>query len=191
MNTGKLTTSLAIIALLLTGCKPTDKPVPAGATKVGVYDSRAIAYAYWSQQIDGKRRFDHPDYHTASAAWEYWNQLIDGKPRYTPPEDDALKGKEFGYMLHQQVFSYHEPTQALQYIADKLPDVMEQAGVDVIVCKWEKEKLAKYEPAQLIDITDTLVQLYDPTPDFLKDAIKGFAESTPEPLDTNWLTAEE
>ena len=189
---------LAIIGLGIAGCKPTDKPTAddsegtagKGVTSVGTYDSRLIAFAYWSQKVDGKERLNHPDYNSANVALAYWSQDVGGKPRYEPPVDDRLKGKEFGYMLHQQVFSCHEPVQALEYIAGKLPEVMEQAGVDVIVSKWDKEKLAKYDSTKFVDITDKLVELYDPTEEFLKGAT-GFDNSTPEPLDTNWLEAEE
>lgn len=134
-------------------------------TVVGVYDSRVIALAYWQEKVDGKERL-------------YNHEAL------------GMKAIDLGVLMHQQVFSYHEPVQALEYIADKLPEVMEQAGVDVIVSKWEKEKLAEYDPTKFVDITDRLVQLYNPTAKFLKDA-EGFKKSTPEPLDTNWLTAEE
>ncbi len=189
---------LAVIGLGLAGCKPTEKSTAddsegtggKGATSVGTYDSRLIALAYWSQKVDGKERLNHPDYNSVNVALAYWSQDVGGKPRYEPPVDERLKGKEFGYMLHQLVFSHHEPVQALEYIGDKLPEVMKQAGVDVIVSKWDKEKLAGYDSAKLVDVTDSLVELYDPTEEFLKGAA-GFDNSTPEPLDTNWLEAEE
>ena len=57
-------TLLAIVGLAFVGCKVTDKSAvddseeagDMGAAKVGIYDSRAIAFAYWSQDVDGKQR---------------------------------------------------------------------------------------------------------------------------------------
>jgi hypothetical protein len=190
---------LAIFGLAFIGCKTTDKSAEndfkqnsvVEATKVGIYDSRVIAFAYWSQEVEGKQRLNHPDYNSNSSALAYWSEQVDGKPRYIPPDDKGLKGKEFGYMMHQQVFSYHEPVQALEYIADKLPEVMKQADVDVIISKWEKEKLAKFDSTKFVDITDRLVQLFNPTAQFLKKIGDSKKLPPPEPLDTNWLVAEE
>ena len=184
---------LAIIVLVLAGglvcCKKTDDKSLESQTYsteaasveeivVGVYDSRAIALAYWQQEVDGKQRmYRH--------------------------EDLGMKAIDLGALMHQQVFSYHKPVQSLEYIADKLPGVMEQASVDVIVSKWDKEELAKYNVIgsgwdgefavnnpNVVDVTDRLVQLYNPNATVLKMAA-GFGSSKPEPLDTDWLHAEE
>jgi hypothetical protein len=175
-----------LVALSLIGCKKTTPTEPvaketAVETKekvVGVYDSRAIALAYWQEEVDGKERF-----------YNY--------------EALGMKDVDLGVLMHQQVFSYHKPVQALEHIADNLPEVMEQAGVDVIVSKWDKEELAKYNiigsgwdgefavnNPNVVDVTNRLVQLYNPTAKFLKE-VEGFKNSTPEPLDTDWLHAEE
>ncbi len=184
---------LAIIGLLLAGgtvgCKKaddksvesqTDSTEAAGVkeTVVGVYDSRAFALAYWQEKVDGKERF-------------YNHEAL------------GMKAKDLGVLMHQQVFSYHEPVQALEHIADKLPEVMEQAGVDVIVSKWEKEELAKYNITgsgwddefavnnpNVVDVTIGLVQLYNPEAS-LEEYNEGFGKSKPEPLDTDWLHVEE
>ncbi|UCF43250.1 MAG: hypothetical protein JSV99_11870 [Planctomycetota bacterium] len=215
-----LITLLAIIELALAGgligCKKTDdeslesqtyskEAASVEETIVGVYDSRAIAFAYWEEKVDGKERQFHPKFNSDASALEYWGQEVDGRRRYTPPQNKALEGREFGYMQHQQVFSYHDPVQALEYIADKLPGVMKEAGVDVIVSKWDREELAKYgvvgsgwdeeglverNQGKVVDMTRRLVQLYNPSAEFLGD-LKDFSESKPAPLDTDWLHAEE
>ena len=190
MKTKQLLMVLALVGVVLAGCQIDEKTAVDDSIKVGIYDSRIIAYAYWSETVDGKPRISHPDYNSAEGAFAYWNTIVDGKPRYIPPKDDELKGKEFGYMLHQQVFSHHEPVQALNHIEGRLPEFNQQAGVDVIISKWDKDKLAKYDPRQLKDITDKLVLLFNPTEKFLKES-SGFEKEGPVPLDTNWLTAEE
>lgn len=184
---------LAIIVLVLAGglvgCKKTDdkslesqtystEAASVEETVVGVYDSRAIALAYWQQEVDGKQRmYRH--------------------------EDLGMKAIDLGVLMHQQVFSYHKPVQSLEYIADKLPGVMEQAGVDVIVSKWDKEELAKYNVIgsgwdgefavnnpNVVDVTIGLVQLYNPKAT-LQEYKEGLGKSLPAPLDTDWLHAEE
>jgi hypothetical protein len=184
---------LAIIVLVLAGglvgCKKTDdkslesqtystEAASVEETVVGVYDSRAIALAYWQQEVDGKQRmYRH--------------------------EDLGMKAIDLGVLMHQQVFSYHKPVQSLEYIADKLPGVMEQASVDVIVSKWDKEELAKYNVIgsgwdgefavnnpNVVDVTIGLVQLYNPKAT-LQEYKEGLGKSLPEPLDTDWLHAEE
>jgi len=167
--------------VLSTGCKRTDRTMSpeerAVSRTVGVYDSRAIALAYWRQRVDGKERFRQ--------------------------EDPSMKPEEKAVITHQQVFSYHEPVQALNFIADKLPGVMKEAGVDVIVSKWDKEELAQYRiigsgwddkfaenNPNVVDITILLVQIYDPNAT-LREYDEGFGRTKPEPFDTDWSKVQE
>ncbi len=173
-----------LIAFALTGCKESTpkeadaEVVTANGKAVGVYDSRIIAFAYWSQEVDGKKRM-----HSC--------------------EDLGMPGQQLGILMHQQVFSYHEPAQALDYIADKLPGVMDQAGVIAVISKWDRDELSKYNVVgsgwdedfiannpDIVDLTIELVKLYDPTEKFLT-GVKDFEDSKPEPFDTDWLHAEE
>ncbi len=187
--------------------------------RVGVYDSRAIAMAYWGREVEGKPRYDHPDFSSPDIVRDYWSQEVDGKPRYVPPESEELEGREVEYMLHQQFFSYHEPVQAFEYIADRIPGLKEQAGVDVIVSKWDREELAKYgvrgsgwdipdsaddemdkgwdraglvenNPGKVVEITDAFTQLYNVPAGFSEELVN-IKNQKPAPFDTNWLEAEE
>jgi hypothetical protein len=126
---------------------------------VGIYDSRAVAFAYWHEEVDGRERFR------------------------------SLDEVAEGIRMHQQVFSHHEPVEALRHIEDRLPEVMRQAGVDLIVSKWDEEELTNYNPENSVDVTETLVTLYRPGPEVL--GFMAFCEETrPEPLDADWSQPE-
>ena len=172
---------------------------------VGVYDSRAIALSYWREEVDGKPRFSDPGFCSPEIAKRYWSQKINGKPRYVNSGKNETEGLEGGIMMHQQVFSYHDPVQALEHIANELPRVMEEAGVDVIASMWDKEKLAEYKvvgsgwderdfvelnPERVVDITIQLVQLYNPSEGILEFA-RAKDKDNPSPLDTDWANAKE
>ena len=179
---------LACAAVLaLAGCRSPEtadtgsssKPAGVKQTVVGVYDSRAIAYAYWLENVDGKPRFAHPE------------------------STKGMSAEEGSIMMHQQVFSYHKPVQALAYIADKVPEVMKKAGVDVIVSKWDKEELAKYRVSgsgwdegfgvnnpNVVDVTIELTQIFNPKAT-RNEYEEGLGRSKPEPLDTDWRNAKE
>ena len=185
---------LAIIGLVLAGglvgCKKTDdkslesqtystEAASVEETVVGVYDSRAIALAYWQQEVDGKQRMHRHG-------------------------DLGMTGQELGVLMHQQVFSYHEPVQALEWAADKLPEFMKQNKVDVLVCMWDKEELAKYNvvgsgwdddfkinnPTNVVDLIVKMNQLFDPQKT-QKMYNKGFGRTKPEPLDVDWANVKE
>ena len=83
---------LIAVGLAFAGCQLTDDSKPATSveeTAVGVYDSRLIALAYWQEKVDGKERFG------------------------SSHESMGITPMELGVLMAQQVFSYHEPVQAL------------------------------------------------------------------------------
>ena len=45
-------------------------------------------------------------------------------------------------------------------IQDKIPTIVQQAGVDILINKWSMDYTA--EDAEFIDLTDELVKLYNP-----------------------------
>ncbi|MHC5077097.1 MAG: hypothetical protein ACYTFM_11815 [Planctomycetota bacterium] len=180
---------VGVMLVALTGCKKTEQTtgkVEAFETaaeaketvRVGVYDSRAIAVIYWNQEEDGKTRANRH-------------------------AELGMEPQELGVLMHQQVFSYHEPVQALEYIADKLPEFMKQNNVDVLVCMWEKEELSKYNVVgsgwddnfmennpNVVDLIVKTNQLFDPTAT-QEEYDGGFGRTRPEPLDTDWKNVKE
>lgn len=181
---------------------------------VGVYESRIVAGVYWDTEIEGMKRYDHPKFASPDMVRDYWSQEVNGKTRYVAPEGVLIEGREVECMLHQQMFSYHDPVQALEHVADRIPGLKKQTGVDVIVSKWDKEQLAIYgiegsgwdiaeedegmdgarlaekNPGKVVEITMAFAQLYDLTPEDYEE-LADLKLEPPPPLDTNWFTAEE
>lgn len=118
--------------------------------RVGVYDSRAIAVAYYQS--------------------EHWNKIL--KAKFQEMEEAKAKGDEkkikeleawgSGHQqkAHLQGFGTASVHSCLDVIRDKLPDIARQAGVDVIVSKWDLDYRAP--EAEAVDITDQLIVPFGP-----------------------------
>jgi hypothetical protein len=191
----KKTMVILVMLVTFTGCKKTtslkESVAEESAVKekvVGVYDSRAVADAYWTIRL----------LHIEQLQDDY-----DENGKLMSHPELGMNKKELGILMHQQVFSYHKPVQALEHIADKLPEFMKQNEVEVIVSKWDKEELAKYNVVcsgwdddfeannpNVVDLTIKMNQLFDPTAtQKMYDEL--FGRSKPEPFDTDWANVKE
>ncbi len=133
--------------------------------RVGVYDSRAIAVAFvnseaW-QATAGKQH---------AAMREEYDQAKAAGNQKRAAELEA-QGKAEQTLLHKQGFSTAPVDDILKNIRDKMPEIAKTAGVGPIVSKWDKDALAKYKSAELVDITMPLVNAFHPTERQLKFAI--------------------
>jgi hypothetical protein len=142
------------------------------APAIGIYDSRVIAFAhFWSEpyQKSFKERM--------AAA------------RAAQKAGDAEKVKVLGAALeaeqaelHRQVFSTKPPKDAMDAIKNRLPEIQKQAGLIVIVSKWDEATLQNYKNATRVDVTDQLVREFiQPTEQQLK-MISEMQKSAPVPL---------
>jgi hypothetical protein len=119
--------------------------------RVGVYDSRAIAIAY--------------------ANSDYWNKILTEKRaelEQAKKEGDAEKVREIEAWgpaqqteAHLRAFGTAPVHELLVPVKDKLPDVAQKCGVDVIVSKWEFDYQSP--DAEVTDITDEVAALYNPS----------------------------
>ena len=119
--------------------------------RVGVYDSRAIAVAYYQS--------------------EHWSKIL--KAKFQEMEEAKAQGDEkkikeleaWGsgsqQKAHLQGFGTAPVHSCLDVIRDKLPDIARQAGVDVIVSKWEFDYRAP--EAVVVDITDPMIASFNPS----------------------------
>ena len=119
--------------------------------RVGVYDSRCIAAAclrseWWNKQVQEKMK----EMEKAKAAGD---------------EKKVKELNEWGESnqtkAHLQGFGTAPVKNLLERVKDKLPQVAQQAGVDIIVSKWQIDYQAK--EAQFVDVTDAIVALYKPS----------------------------
>ncbi len=162
---------IAIICLMcaflaLSGCGQSKSKVSKQRVLIGIYDSRAIALAYWRTE----NRLDR--YHVPLVE-QIEQAKVAGDERRAKELDEELWSHQ--KLLHRQVFSTESVDEILEHIEDKLPEIAASAGVTEIVSKWDKKRLAQYRSAKLIDVTDLLVDVFKPddkTLTMIKDLTK-------------------
>lgn len=133
--------------------------------RVGVYDNRAIALAYFGSEYNAfiKKRAEH---HEAQAS------------------GDTVKAKEltewvqrFQRQIHFQGFCRVPVDDLLLLVKDKIAAVAKKTGVDLI--SWNPDYIGA--EVETVDITNELVALFNPTEDKLKQ-IEGLKDTEPVAL---------
>jgi hypothetical protein len=127
-------------------------PTNAGPVRIGVYDSRAIAYAwFWSKEHQADLNRQRQAIEAARTVKD--TNLV---ARLNQAFSEQQKG------IHRQVFSGEPPTEALAAIQKRLPDLQRQAGVAAVVSRWDVATLKAYKSAEQVDVTETLVREFNP-----------------------------
>ena len=141
----KFTLSCFLVFALSAGCLlfafEQEKPVKK-LLLVGIYDSRAIAIACCSSE-----------YHS-NFLNEKKKELEAAKEKGDQKRIEELEnwGRTHQARLHKQGFGAAPVHDLLKYIKDDIPKVAEEAGVDVIVSKWEI--VYQDNTAEFVDIVD-------------------------------------
>jgi len=151
---------------------PTAKPTMPPAARVGTYDSRAVAFAYfWSaaQQQTLKERMA-----AAKAAKAAGDQAA-----YAAI---AQEMKERQSRNHLQVFSTAPVDDAMAALKARLPQLAAQAGVGDFVSKWDEAALQKFPMDARVDMTDLLVQEFK-LPESQQKVLETIKRAPPVPLD--------
>ena len=166
MKAIEIIVSAACLSLCAASALAQEPANSSGAkVRVGVYDSRAIAVAFgdseaWQASTGKQLAAMRAEYNAAKAAGN--------QKRVAELE---AQGKAQQTLVHKQGFSTAPADDILKNIQDKLPEIAKAAGVSAIVSKWDKDALAKYQSAELVDITMPLVNAFHPTERQLKFAI--------------------
>jgi hypothetical protein len=141
-------TAIAAVVLTLGLAAATPSSTePAARLRVGTYDNRAIAIAYGNSEfnlVNGKKK----EYDAAKAAGD--------KKRIKELEE---WGPRHQRQLHRQGFGRVPVTDLLEHVRDRLPEVAEKAGVDVIA--FECNYLGP--GVEEVDITLELAMLFNPS----------------------------
>lgn len=153
----------------MAGNGPVTNLVPA---RIGVYDSRAVAYAcFWSESYQVKLKEQMAAARAAKQA------------------GDTARFKELGAILrqtqdqvHRQVFSTAPADDALAALEGQIPEIEKQAGVTVLISKWDEPALQQYPGAEKVDVTGPLVRAFKPGEKQLK-VIADLQKKKPLPLD--------
>jgi hypothetical protein len=123
-----------------------------GVRRIGVYDSRAVAVAWvGSPAFEAAMKPLHDDLANAEAA---------GDARRV--EEVKAEGEARQRQLHMQGFSTAPVDNILDLIKESLPAIRHQAGVEVLISKWDRKALAKHPGAERIDVTMALVDALQP-----------------------------
>lgn len=139
--------SLALCSTALHAGDATARPTPV-RERVGVYDSRAVAYAHFWQPAECLRR-------DAQMAAARTAREAGDRQRFNEL-DGALK--ETQARAHLQVFSTASADEALAALAPRLPALQAELGVTRLVSKWDKTTLRQLKPVEQVDVTDRLVR---------------------------------
>jgi hypothetical protein len=128
------------------------------ATRIGIYDSRAVALAwFWSGKHQKQLKQNNELMQNARAA-----KVAGDTNRFT---DSDAKLRQHQDEMHREVFSTAPATNALAEISGRLPEIQKSAGVSALVSKWDDAALKKYPDAEKADVTDPLVREFiTPTP---------------------------
>jgi len=161
-------------ALLLIGLATASAQDKTNSTvSIGVYDSRAVAYAHFS-----------------SPAHQNALQERIAAAKAAKQSGDEAKFKEYSTALqaeqaqiHRQVFSTAPADDAMAAIKERLPEIQKQAGVVALVSKWDEAALSKYKTATRVDVTDQLVREFIQPTEKQSKTIEGIEKSEPLPLE--------
>jgi anti-sigma factor ChrR (cupin superfamily) len=123
--------------------------------RVGTYDSRAIAVA----SVDSERCSKQTEWLKNLKAEQDKAKAEGNQKRVAELE---AEGQAHLKLRHKQGFSTAPVDDILANIKDKMPDIAKAANVSAIVSKWDKETLAKYKSAELVDVTMALVDALHP-----------------------------
>ena len=164
-------TTIAVLPLLPAVEAQTAKETTKGSTvRVGTFDSRALAMAYYrSESFKDHMKEMHARHEKAKTEGD--EQLA---------EKLAAEGPALQELMHKQGFGTWPVDNLLEKIKAKLPEIAAEAGVDVIVSKWN---IVYRQPAvKFIDVTDLMVKPFAPDQATLT-VIEEIQKQDPVPLE--------
>lgn len=130
------------------GCATATAQAQTNKFRVGVYDSRVIAVAYGnSTEFKEAMKPIEADYQKAKAAKD---------EKRVKEIDASMKLKQ--RRAHEQGFSTGSVIPIMEKLKAQLPQVAQQAGVQIIVSKWELNHQSA--AVEIVDVTDKLVALF-------------------------------
>lgn len=139
----------AALAVLLT--LSLSSPTYATPERIGVYDSRAIAYAYfWSEAGTNHRNALVADVRAANTAGEV-----------TAEKQAEAALHDYDRRNHLAVFSTAPADEALTALAPAIPAILAEHRVTRLVSKWDVDSLAVVPDAERVDVTASLVATFN------------------------------
>lgn len=118
--------------------------------RVGIYDSRGVAIAFGNS--DYNERILQPRMKEYEKAKEKGNEK--------KMKELETWFEERQHQAHLQAFCGKPVDHLLDPIRDRIPEIAKEAGVELIVSKWQIDYQAK--DIELVDVTKALAKAYDP-----------------------------
>ncbi len=139
---------VSVVAVILLACAAATAQTLINKFRVGVYDSRAVAVAYGnSTEFKEALKPIEADYKKAREAKD---------EKRMKEIDSQMKLRQ--RRSHEQGFSTGSVAPIMATVKDSLPDIAKQAGVQVIVSKWELNHQAS--DVEVVDVTDQIIALF-------------------------------
>lgn len=138
--------------------------------KIGTFDSRAVALAFWRSEKGMAR--------TTDIRVKYEKAKADNNTKVM--KQLKIEGPGLQVRMHQQVFSTGSVTDIIEKIKTEIPPIAKEAGVSLVVAKTQ---IAYKDPSvEYVDITAQLVKLFNPSDEVLK-IIEQMSKKEPVPID--------
>ncbi len=144
-----------------------------GAARVGLFDSRVVAYAWFWSEAGTRRR----------------EELI-AAARAAKQDGDAVRMQQTSAAVaayqeenHLQVFSTAPVDAVLESIRPQVVVIMAEAGVTRLVSKWDEAALQKLDGAEQVDVTDALASALFTATDQQRQVIEAIKRQKPLPLE--------
>lgn len=119
--------------------------------RVGIFDSRAIAIAYGNSEEWNRHLRDLKSEHDKAKAA--------GNEKRAKEIETEMGNRQ--KLAHKQAFGTWPVGEFLDTVKGKIPDVAAAAKVDLIVSKWDV--VFKAPSVELVDVTEPLVKLFNPS----------------------------
>lgn len=166
--------TIALVALVLCGvllpactgsqASTVSSESQASPVRIGTYESRAVAVAYGrSSQLAQRMKQLHQEHEAAQQA---------GNAKLA--EQLEAQGRQMQLRMHLQAFSNAPVDDVLNAVREELPKVAQATNVVAIASTPDYHDSS----VVLVDVTDELVQLFNPDKQTLK-VVKELRKSTP------------
>ncbi len=140
----------AIVLRTPTGALAAERTAAAKPERIGVCDSRVLAYAhFWSESEQREMNQGFAAAKEAKAKGDT-NRLAELKAQMHQRQEKN----------HLQVFSTAPVDDVLAAIKDHVQRVQQQTGVARLLSKWDEAGLKPYKSAEKVDVTDQLLGVF-------------------------------
>ncbi len=131
-----------------------------GCLKVGTFDSRLVAFAYYRSDVFmteiNNLKLKHKE---ATEAGD--TEIASGY---------QAKGEKMQDLGHKQVFGTMDIDELLEEHKKDIQKIAKEAGVDIVISKWDI--LCLPENAEFTDLTEELMKIFNSDEKFLTDAMQ-------------------